>query len=149
MEWFSLAVDAITALAIVFAAWQLLFHSRQMHRELENLYVQRYWELMDQRSESFTVEGDPKPSDRRVIHAYLQLCEDEIDLRRLGRVTDNTWKFWCEAIRSQATSPSYASFLSTAPADRWPLLRELTAQPAAYDPLRDQRNWMWRKLHGL
>jgi hypothetical protein len=93
MEWFSLAVDAITALAIVFAAWQLLSHSRQMHRELEGLYVQRYWELMDQRSESFIVEGDPRPRDRRVIHAYLQLCEDEIDLRRLGRLTDNTWKF--------------------------------------------------------
>lgn len=147
MEVFSAIVQAFTALAIIFAAWQLMFHSRQMHRDFELLYVQRYWELMDRRSPEFALECEPTPDDRLVIRAYLQLCEDEVDLRRLGRVTDNTWKFWSRSIVEQASAPAYAEELKRVGADRYSLVRRLMASRAAHDPLG--RSWLWRKVHGL
>lgn len=52
-EWWSVILQAITVFAVAFAAFQLMFHSRQMHRDLEMAYVERYWSLMDERSVKF------------------------------------------------------------------------------------------------
>ncbi len=146
MELFSILIQSFTAIAIVFAAWQLLFHSRQMHREFEHLYVARYWELMDQRSARFSCGGRPKKSDRRVVRGYLQLCEDQIDLRRLARITDNTWGFWCGAILDQVVEEAYALELHAVDGAELPNLRELIRSGGA-DPLAQR--WTGRKLHGL
>lgn len=147
MELFSIIVQALTAMAIVFAAWQLLFHSRQMHRDFELVYVQRYWELMDRRSASLALEGLPRRRDRTVIRSYLQLCEDEIDLRRLGRVSDNTWRFWATSIVEQASTEPWAAEIAKLGSSQYPLLRKLIESDVAYDPL--EHSWVWRKLHGL
>ncbi len=50
-------VQALTLLAIATGAWQLLAHSRQMHRDFESMYVQRYWTSMDRRSSSWILSG--------------------------------------------------------------------------------------------
>lgn len=147
MDTFSVIVQTLTALAIVFAAWQLLFHSRQMHRDFELLYVQRYWELMDRRSAAFALEHEATAEDRLVIRAYLQLCEDETDLRGLGRVTDNTWRFWARSIVDQCAAPAYARELEQLDQGTYPILRRLVSSRAAYDPLAHR--WFWRKVHGL
>lgn len=147
MDAFSTVVQALTASAIVFAAWQLLFHSRQMHRDFEVLYVQRYWGLMDERSDKFLLNGELVETDRRVVRAYLQLSEDEIDLRSLGRVTDNTWRFWSRAITDQCTAPGYREELSVLPTTMYPGVRKNLEAGRAYDPL--EHGWLWRKVHGL
>jgi hypothetical protein len=143
---FSISVQTLTALAIIFAAWQLLFHSRQMHREFEHLYVSRYWVLMDQRSADFTISGRARKEDRPIVRGYLQLCEDEIDLRRLGRITDNTWEFWAGATLDQVAASAYTKELATLSNDEYHLLRELIRTEGA-DPLA--KHWFWRKFHGL
>lgn len=63
-------VQIVTCLAILFAAWQLMFHARQMHRDFEMLYVQRYWELMDRRSDVLITQGTTSNPDRVVALAY-------------------------------------------------------------------------------
>ena len=156
----SLVVQIVTALAIVMGAWQLLFHGRQMHRDFEMLYVERYWHIMDNRSTEWRNGGELQPSDRGVVQDYLQLCEDEIDLRKLGRVTDNTWGFWANAIVAQTKSGPYSDELATSDSSLYPRLRGLlksrdtltsTAtdkeKAKAAEPLDE--NWMWRKIHGL
>lgn len=147
MDVLATVVQLLTASAIVFAAWQLLFHSRQMHRDFEMLYVQRYWELMDGRSDSFLLNSEPNEQDHRVIRGYLQLCEDEIDLRRLGRVTDNTWSFWASSIVQQCSAPGYREELSVVPATMYPGVREQLEALTPLDPLL--HGWLWRKFHGL
>ena len=146
MEILSAVTQVVTALAIGVAAWQLFFHGRQTHRGFEQLYVSRYWVLMDQRSAHFAVTGRALRRDRPVVRGYLQLCEDEIDLRRLGRVTDNTWEFWARATLDQVAEPAYSKELATLGCDDYHLLRELIRTGGA-DPLR--REWCWRKFHGL
>lgn len=140
-------VSMVTCLTIGFAALQLIFHSRQTHREFESLYVQRYWNLMDKRSEPFAVKQKVLPEDKSVIRGYLQLCEDEIDLRRLGRVTDHTWRFWASAIKSQCSEPAYKAELKKLDREQYPRVRELLAYGSARDPL--DKHWVVRKLHGL
>jgi hypothetical protein len=146
MPFISTAIQILTALAIIFAAWQLLFHSRQMHREFEHLYVERYWVLMDKRSVGFVVKERITKEDRPVVRGYLQLCEDEIDLRRIGRITDSTWQFWSGAALDQVAEPVYVSELAKIEESHYPLLRELIRTEGA-DPLA--KNWVWRKFHGL
>ncbi|GAA1941716.1 hypothetical protein GCM10009775_36860 [Microbacterium aoyamense] len=143
----SLILQVATLVAVIVAAWQLLFHSRQMHREFESLYIARYWELMDRRSFRWVSSGGPRRADIVVIKGYLQLCEDEIDCRRIGRVTDSTWKFWRAAILSQAGGDHYRHVLDVSPKDDYPLVRELLHSGSSYDPL--PRSWFWRKTHGL
>lgn len=143
----SLALQIATLLAVIVAAWQLLFHSRQMHREFEALYVARYWEIMDRRSDSWVLSGRTKRSDSVVARSYLQLCEDEIDCRRIGRVTDNTWVFWRDAILSQTSAAEYKRALADSGADEYPLLQKLRGLGPGYDPL--EHRWLWRKTHGL
>ena len=147
MDAWSLVLQIATLVAVVVAAWQLLFHSRQMHRDFEALYVARYWTLMDQRSADFALGGTPTKSDQIVILNYLQLCEDEIDCRRIARVTDSTWKFWRSAIISQANETPYAAALRELPKDRFPQLRALLHTAHDYDPLE----WKApsRAFHGL
>lgn len=140
-------VSTLTLVAVVAAVLQLRLHTQQTHRDLESLYVQRYWELMDRRSGPFEVDSQPQPQDRRVIYSYFQLCEDELDLRRVGRITDSTWKEWARWIREQCASPGYHEALTEAPVDNWPKLREHLAAGRSHDPVEHRK--FWRLIHGL
>lgn len=146
-EWISLALQAITVLAVAFAAFQLMFHSRQMHRDLEMIYVQRYWDLMDQRTPDFISTEEPQADDHTVIYKYLQLCEDELDLRQIARVTDSTWEFWGPSMHSQLTSAAYRKAFEETSPYRFPQVKRLVASGPAHDPL--QRNRFWRRFRGL
>lgn len=137
-----LALQALTLLAIGVGAWQLISNSRLMHRQFESMYVERYWQVMDRRSESWVLKGVFTKADQVVARQYLLVCEDEIDLRRLGRVSDSTWAFWGEAIRDQATLEPYVSALDKS---GYPRLEQFLAE--GNDPLR--HSVIWRKRHGL
>lgn len=147
VDLWGLVLQVATLIAVIVAAWQLLFHSRQMHREFESLYIARYWELMDRRSRGWVSRGHIDRDDLVVVKGYLQLCEDEIDCRRIGRITDSTWHFWREAILTQAAEGHYLRVLRAAPESDYPLLRQLVLRGPIYEPL--SRGWLWRKTHGL
>lgn len=142
-----LVISAFTALSILFAVTQIVAQTRQMHRDFEALYVGRYWTLMDRRSIEFERGGKPRKKDRLVIHQYLQLCEDEIDLRSEGRVTNDTWGFWERSIRAQASEPHYRAALDSSADHEYPSLKALMRSAGAYDPLhwKASRRW-WRGL---
>lgn len=142
--WVEWAFGILTALAVGFAVMQLMFHSRQMHRDFEVLYVQRYWALMDKRSTEFSVDGIRQPADKPVLHAYFQLCEDEIDLRRAGRITDSTWAQWGPWMLEQCRAPGYAETLADASSDSWPSLRRALDIGPTHDPIslsKARRRW--------
>jgi hypothetical protein len=147
----TVVVNILTFVAIGLAGWQLLFHSRQMHRDFEMLYVQRYWAIMDKRRSEW--RNNPlghaqlHAEDEVLIRDYLQLCEDEIDLRSLGRVTDNTWSFWAAAITGQTSTAPYSQFLSGDPqsAELYPSLTRF--KESSQDPLTKSKSW--RMFHGL
>lgn len=141
-DWFSLGIQALTALAIVFAALQFVGSQTQRHREFENLYVQRYWDLLDRMSFELYMNESSRllsGSDKRVVHAYLRLCEDELDLREQGFITDRTWKVWSSGMLAQLNSDPYASELQNLSLNDLPALRQFL--PVGRDPL----SWRWYK----
>jgi hypothetical protein len=138
-----------TTVALIVVVFQLVSERTSRHREFENLYVQRYWELMDRLS--FDVPCRPaierlNAQDGRACLAYLRLCEDELDLRKQGFVTDSTWTIWAEGIKSQSSAAPFADILKGQPDKQLPALRAFLKDNGK-DPLKRSRLSRW--LSGL
>ena len=106
--------SVLTAAAAIFAVFQLVGARTQRHRDFENLYVQRYWQLLDRMPDRLYLNHEipaPDPDERRIVVAYLRLCEDEVDLRKQGFITDRTWAIWSEGILAQLQGAVYTKAL--------------------------------------
>lgn len=104
----------ITAVAVIFAVLQVISARTQRHREFENMYVQRYWRILDHMTDRMYLNqeiSEPTPDEARLAVAYLRLSEDELDLRKQGYITDGTWAIWSEGILAQLEAPIYANAL--------------------------------------
>lgn len=94
----------VTAAGVLIAVLGLRASQQQRLREFEAFYVQRYWGLMDGlslpalRGES---GGRVCPDDERVVWSYLRLCEDQLELRKAGWISDATWAAWLDGMRQQ------------------------------------------------
>jgi hypothetical protein len=93
-----------TAIGVFIALTGLRQNQRQRIRAFEDFYVRRYWELMDQLSLDALrgkANGPLSEADEKIIRAYLLFCEDELDLRAIGWISDATWKIWGPGILTQ------------------------------------------------
>lgn len=150
---FSVVINTLACLAFFVAIWQLLFHARQMHRDLEMHFVDQYWKIMESTSDKWRLSGfeikTTSKEDIRAIYEYLQLCEDEIDLRMNARVTDSTWEFWARGIAATLNNANFRKVLDSLPKSSFPRLREMISSknPDTYDPLK--KPLVWRRFHGL
>lgn len=136
-------VAVVTLIAVVLAAVQIRFINLQMHREFEMQYLLRFWQLMDRRSAKLKSGGKPTRADRLLLGEYLTLCEDQIELRGLGRVTDHTWSYWSRDIRGMCGSDPVAGQLAREELSSFPHVRCLLASDT-FDPLRKgrvRRHW--------
>lgn len=109
---------------------QVRLQRKQLHRDLENLYVERYWTVLD-RLEA-TKSGSRERG--RAVVAYLGLCEDQCDMRQQDRITDETWANWGPSIHSQLLIEEFASVMRKQPEDRLAHLRQMMVLGVAYDP---------------
>lgn len=141
----------ITALAVVLALLSFVGEKQQRHREFENLYVQRYWSLLDSMSDAFRLTSQVTEShDLRVADDYLRLCEDQIDIRRMGLVTHKTWSFWGPSILEAIHSAPYEDLLAAAGSSAFPGLRGFMR--SGDDPYLSQRcrlRKIWSRINGL
>ena len=132
---------------------------RQRLRQFEEMYVQRYWTIID-RFPLDAVSKDrhdaqPGESDQKAIRAYIRLCEDELEMRAEGWIGDSTYKIWASSICMQLRLPMFARVWqdvrkeSTFPyAHMGQLLSSCDAE--LYDPcqMRLWRRW-FRGLAGI
>lgn len=136
--------SVVTAVAVIFVVFQLVGDRNSRHREFENLYVQRYWNLTDQMSFdpwSKPLRSSLSDRDHGLCRAYLRLCEDEVELRIHGYITDQTWKLWAEGIKAQTGIEPFKEILSSEPKDQLPELRKFLRDDE--DPLRRNRVARW------
>lgn len=130
---------------MLLAVGQIRQVNKQIHRELEAQYLHRFWELMDRTSLKFKKGESIEPDDEIVLMDYLQLCEDQIGLRKVGRVTDDTWSFWENDIRAFCNAEPLNSYFERV-SDRYPGLAKLLKN-SAYDPLQIKKPLrFWRGL---
>lgn len=121
-------------------------------RELENIYFERYWKIIDRLDRQALVGDKPATSiacrrrrcqgrqpagsepdeeTRKTCVLYLRLCEDELRLRQSGLVSDGTWKLWTKGMRLQiAKWPVREEWLAieSSTTDRFKLLRHYCPQ---------------------
>ncbi|MFE6768076.1 hypothetical protein ACFVFD_03760 [Streptomyces fimicarius] len=125
MEWLSLIITLVAALtASAIAIWQA---RTQRVRQVEDVYVARYWSLLDRLS-VHTFRGldgyTPCEEEELAIRLYFRLSEDQAALRAQSWVSDDTWRDWSGAISAQ---------MSRAPFDRlWEETREDSAAGRDY-----------------
>lgn len=144
-EWAGVVAQLATPVALIFAALQLIGARAAKHRDFENLYVQRYWNLMDAfEGNPWTVTSvdDLEKRDQSRISAYLQLCEDELDLRRNGFISTKTWGIWVDGMKSQCDLPAYRDALNRMDSAELPALRDFLDNKK-YDPLNMNRFLKW------
>jgi hypothetical protein len=41
--------------------------------------------------------------DEKVVWAYFRLCEDQLELRAAGWISNTTWKLWSDGMHAQLT----------------------------------------------
>jgi len=112
---------------VLFAVFQLAQVRKQRRRGFEDMFVQRYWDIMDRLSlpaieATRPADGRVSPDDRRVVISYIRLCEDELDLRAERWIRADTWELWRSGMTMQLR--------------RWPfedIWREVSAREEAAD----------------
>jgi hypothetical protein len=98
LAWGATVIAVIVGVVTVRAAYL------QRRRQFETIYVQRYWTLIDKLSLE-ALRGRAQPQirviDQQIVRSYLRLCEDELELRKAGWITSDTWEIWETGIRAQ------------------------------------------------
>ncbi|WP_108718487.1 hypothetical protein [Miniimonas sp. S16] len=108
LAFFEFATIIVGVLTLVGALYTWHHQARltreQRVRDLELVYVQRYWSIRERMSIETRSDASRAidPRDRTAVADYLELCEDEIDARQRGWISDDTWSSWAAAIRGAA-----------------------------------------------
>jgi hypothetical protein len=144
-DWANIAT-IVTAAAVIVAILSFIGDRSQRHREFESLYVQRYWAIHDRQSADVRLgrNGKLRKADRALALDYLRLCEDELEIRKLGLVTNRTWKVWADAIESGIATPLSRELLEERPAELH-YVRQFARDHR--DPYTGWR--LWAKWNGL
>jgi hypothetical protein len=152
----ALIVTAIGVLGVMFGLRQSY---RERLRQFEVMYVERYWKILDQLSLDALKGSSPAKitdADEKAIRNYILLCEDELQMRRNGYISDSTYKVWAAGMRDQLSQPMFkevwaqvmgeAKELRTFPYEHLQRLLKGTALDAG-DPL--SMSLLRRRLRGL
>jgi hypothetical protein len=141
------AIGAIgTAAAAFFAAIQLWIGRRRAQTAFEDSLTAAYRDIMgDLPVEAFMrtgLRGKDVQQHLKAFHRYIDLCNEQVFLRQIGRISGDTWTQWNGGIASNLRKPGFA--------DAWDLVRE---ESDDFDELRrladcgfraDPREWQRR-----
>jgi hypothetical protein len=94
----------VTALGVLSVMFGLRQSRRERLRKFEAMYIERYWNILDglslealRGSESARVSS----GDEEAIRRYIVLCEDELEMRQDGYISDDTYKVWAHGMIDQ------------------------------------------------
>ena len=110
IDWNSL-VSVATAVGVLIAAFQLRTSSKIAQSEFEDSIDQQYRDL----ARGIPVDAligkrvseDKKEMTRELIYNYLDLCNEQIFLRRKKRIRKDTWVDWCAGIESNLSKQEF------------------------------------------
>ena len=150
----------ITAIGVLGAVFGLRQSYLERLQQFEAKYVDRYWVILDRLSLD-ALKGEFRRSiceaDEKNIRCYILLCEDEIEMRGNGYVSDRTYKLWAEGIRTQFQREPIFSTVWDRVQDEaannhnfpYENLRQLLSSEDAelYDPL--EWSYLRRRIRGL
>ena len=108
----SALANMATAAAVMVAAWQLALSKRQAVTTFEDSLAKEYRDIAATLPvKALLGEGLSNPEYREKFdefYRYFDLCNQQVFLRKSGRVSDKTWQFWHEGIASNLKRPAFA-----------------------------------------
>jgi len=112
IDWNSI-VSIFTAVGVLVAAFQLRVSSKIAQSEFEDSIDQQYRELTKgipvDALIGKSVTAEKKDHTRELIYNYLDLCNEQIFLRKNRRVRKNTWVDWCSGIAANLEKVEFDS----------------------------------------
>jgi len=111
LEYISMIANIATAAALFVAAWQLVLTRNQSVTSFEDSFAREYRELAAKiptkafLSDPLTEEEYRKHFDE--MYHYFDLCNEQVFLRKTGRISEKTWIFWKDGIASNMKRPAF------------------------------------------
>ena len=106
------AANIATAIAVFLVAWQMWQSKKQAITSFEDALAEEYREVASRLptkallGESLTDKEHEDSLDE--MYHYFDLCNQQIFLENLGRISKKTWKFWKDGIESNLARPAFA-----------------------------------------
>jgi hypothetical protein len=100
-----------TSIAVAFAAWQLVLSHRQAVTSFEDSLAKEYRDIAAMLptkallGEQLSEEEYAEHFDE--MYHYLDLCNEQVFLKQVGRVSNKTWTFWKDGISSNLRRPAF------------------------------------------
>lgn len=107
----SALANIATAVAVVVGAWQLVLSYRQAVTVFEDSLAREYRDIAAKLptkallGENLNEDEYAKHFDE--LYHYLDLCNEQVFLRKIGRVSNKTWAFWRDGISSNLKRPAF------------------------------------------
>lgn len=153
LDWIDFVVSVVTGVGVLLIFLQIIGERSSRHREFENMYVQRYWAITERLPSDFVIgrtEYELNETQILAMRDYVSLCEDELDLRKRGFITDRTWSVWKTGIWAAIQDPRILEVVATFGDNRLDLLRSMIDRDqSSFDPIAMSRmsRW-WKGLRG-
>lgn len=135
----------VTGFAVCLAVVPFFETRKQRARDADQWYVDRYWMIQDRKHIRRRGGRVIAHSPLDVLYAELKLCEDELDARANGWVTNSSWKIWADSIAALRTDHGARDLLAQMPSNEMVRLREFFIEPADPQQIGVVRQW-WRGL---
>jgi hypothetical protein len=110
MNWETIASLA-TALGVGIAAWQLWASRKLAQTTFEDSLDLQYRNIVMQIPVDAllgrAIPDEERRKVREIIYNYLDLCNEQVYLRKKKRITEARWKEWNEGIANNIKKPAF------------------------------------------
>jgi hypothetical protein len=141
LDLFNLLASGATAVGVFLAWWQIRESKQQAISAFEDSFSTQYRNLVQQIPVEALLGEDLDDNSYRAnlndFYHYIDLTNEQVFLRRQRRVSPETWKNWCDGIRSIMSKPAFArawNEISRRAPDSFEELRRLVDSGYADDP---------------
>jgi hypothetical protein len=110
-NWVSAIANCAMAIGVVLVLWQIRLTKQQATTAFEDSMAKEYRELAAKiptgalLGEDLTEDDYKKTFDE--FYHYVDLSNEEIFLRQRNRVSEETWIYWLDGIKSNLSRPAF------------------------------------------
>jgi len=142
-DFVDIAAKLAAAGGIFVAAWQLWRTKQQARTSFEDQLVREYRQLARKIPVAALLDQELQKDEflevRELIYNYIDLTNEQVFLRQIGRVSKETWQYWLDGIKSNFSRQIFDRVWTEVKAEvpeSFQELRRLEKEAFASDPKR-------------
>jgi hypothetical protein len=110
-ELISAIANCVMAVGVLLLLWQIWLAKKQATTAFEDSMAKEYRELAAKIPTEALLGEDLNPEDFKKtfgeFYHYIDLSNEEVFLRQRNRITEKTWKYWLDGIKSNLSKPAF------------------------------------------